>query len=200
MMSKFVRECRHRHAQSLKSFTISYYNNSEKGNKIGQTREEITNSEGESSEVGGQVRTPQKIVDLVEKITIHRFVDIKAMNNAASLNSVNKVYAEKIVKEISNIHNSDILLTIYRSYVSNLKDISSLCSHKFVADLKSIIRGKNTKTKFFKQASLELLEYSIKKAKIDKDYKKLTQQSKYAYLNFIIFYLCWSLKNFVCKR
>jgi len=200
MMSKFVRECRHRHAQSLKSFTISYYDNSEKGNKIGQTKEEITNAQGETSEVGGQVRTPQKIVDLVDKIAIHKFVDIKAMENAASLNSINKTYAEKIVKEVSDIHNSDILLTIYRSYISNLQNINSLCSHKFVANLKTIIRGKNQKTKFFKEANLELLQFAVKKAKINKEYDRLTQQSKYAYLNFMIFYLCWSLKNFVCKH
>jgi len=199
-ISKFVRECRHRHAQSIKSFTISYYNNSEYGNKISQTKNEITNHDGERSEVGGQQRTPQKIVDLVEKITIHRFVDIKAMEDSARFNSTNKNYSEKLVKEISSVHNSDILLTIYRSYISNLKDISSLCSNKFVADLKTIIRGKTTKAKFFKEACSELLNDALIRSKLDKDYKKLTQQSKYNYLNFIMFYICWSLKNFVCKR
>jgi len=199
-MSKFIRECRHRHAQSLKSFTIQYYNNSEKGNKISQTKTEITNNQGETSEIGGQQRTPQKVVDLVEKITIHRFIDTKALYDSSRLNPINKTYAEMIVREFSQPRNSDILLTIYRSYISNLKDINSLCSNRFVSDIKTLIRGKTSKTKFFKEASVELLINSIKEAKLDKEYNKLTQQSKYTYLNFTIFYICWSLKNFVCKK
>jgi hypothetical protein len=199
-VSKFIRECRHRHAQSIKSFTIAYYNNSEDGNKIKQTKTEVTNDQGETSEVEGNRRTPQKIVDLVNKFTVHRYVDIKAMENSLRINTINKNYAEKIIKEISSVKNSDILLTIYKSYIHNLKDISSLCSNKFVADVKSIIRGKTSKTKLFKTSNEELLKSSLDGAKIYNEYKKLSVQSRYTYLNFVIFYLCWSLRNYVCHK
>ena len=199
MVSKFVRECRHRHAQSIKSFTISYYENAEAGNRIKQQKEEITNKEtGDSTKVELSQRTPTKIIELVEKMTIHRFADIKALENSLKINNINKIYGQLIVKEINKSSNHELLLVIYKSYISHLSSINDLCSNKFIIETKSLIRSKNTKVKFFKESCLELLDKCLKDAKLDKDYKKLSQQSKYTYLNFIIFYLTWSLKNYVC--
>jgi len=197
-ISKFIRECRHRHAQSIKSFTIAYYKNAEEGNRIKQQKEEISNREGEISQVETVQRVPKKVLDLVEKVTVHRFIDKKALDNSMKVNSVNKLYGQMIAKEISKPENSEILITIYKSYISNLKNISSLCSSSFIGELKKIIRGKSTHTKFFKKTCTELLEKSLKEVKIFKIYNSLSIQSKYTYLNFVIFYLCWSLKNYVC--
>jgi len=200
-ISKFVRECRHRHAQSIKSFTISYYKNTESDNaRIKQTKEEITNSEGETSAVESSQKTPQKIIDLVEKISLYRYVDINALETSLRLNNVNKIYGQLIVKEIGKPENHDNLIAIYKMYITNLKNVSDICSSKFIGEIKKIFRSKDTKARFFKESCSELLVKCIYEAKLKDKYKNLSIQSKYMYLNFLIFYLCWSLKNYICKK
>ena len=199
-ISKFIRECRHRHAQSIKSFTISYYKNAEDGNRIKQQKEEVSNKEGDVSQVEVSIHTPQKIVELVDKITIHRFVDIKALENSLKINNINKIYGRMLIKEISNHKNHDILIAFYKAYISNLKKVSDLCSNNFIKELKKIIRSKSSKTKFLKKTIQDILNDCLDEAKLTKQYNTLSIQSKYMYFNFIIFYLGFSLKNYVCKK
>ena len=197
-MSLFIRECRHRQAQSLKSFAIAYYKNSEEGNRIAQQKTEITNDEGESSVIEGTSKTPKQVSNLVQKITVYRFVDLKALENSLKLNYVNKIYGQLIVKQLSDHKYADDLTSIYLMYISNLKNVSDLCSSKFISDVKSILRSKHQKTKFLKESLNKLLDNLIKDANLQKNFNKLSLQSRYTYINFLSFYLFWSLKNYVC--
>jgi len=197
-ISMFIRECRHRHAQSLKSFATAYYYNSEKGNKIAQQKSEIRNDEGDVSTVEATSKVPKHVVNLIQKITVYKFVDIKALENALKINSVNKIYGQLLVKQISNAKYTDTLTTIYMLYISNLSSVNSLCSSRFITDVKHILRSKNNKTKYLKESLNNLLDDIVKDARLTKEFNKLSIQSKYTYLNFLSFYLFWSLKNFVC--
>jgi len=197
-MSLFIRECRHRQAQSLKSFAIAYYKNAEQGNRIAQQKSEIRNEEGEVSAVETASKVPKHVINLVHKLTVYKFVDIKALENAIKLTSVNKIYAQLLVKHISDTKYTETLTSIYVLYISNLSNVSNLCSSKFTNEVKTILRSKNNKTKYLKQLLNELLDDLIKDAKLTSIFKKLSIQSRYTYINFLSFYLFWSLKNFVC--
>jgi hypothetical protein len=197
-ISLFIRECRHRQAQSLKSFAIAYYKNSEQGNRISQQKTEITNDEGETSVIEGTSKTPKQVANLVHKITVYRFVDIKALENSLKLNSVNKIYGQLLVKQLSNHKYSEDLTSIYLMYISNLTSVSNICSNKFISEVKSILRSKNNKIKFLKESIGNLLDNLIIDANLKKQFNKMSLQSRYTYINFLSFYLFWSLKNYVC--
>jgi len=197
-ISLFIRECRHRHAQSLKSFATAYYKNSEEGNKISIQSTEIRNDEGDVTTIDPTAKAPKQVINLIQKMTVYKFIDIKALENSLKLNAVNKIYGQLLVKQISQPKYTQDLTTIYMLYISNISSVSSLCSSKFINDVKHILRSKHSKTKYLKQSLNKLLDNIISDSKLEKEFKKLSLQSRYTYLNFLSFYLFWSLKNFVC--
>jgi len=195
----FVQEVRSRIAQSVKSFASLYYRASEEGLSFKSPYE------GEDEDNPYRFEKTQKVDQLVEeitkKITVYKYIDIKAMNDAKTLSKIKTSLATLITKEITNMKYTENLKQIYRLFIEDLQDVNQLCKKEFFTYVKKLMSIKRTNEKvYFKQQINLLILDIIKEIKFDKKYQKFTTQTKFNINTFLAHYLTLILKNMLCVK
>jgi len=196
-ISRFVYEYRHRIAQSVRSFAEAYYEFSKEGGKGYKKPDEI----GEENEY--QIDTMKKgqrlIDDITNKITVYKDINKKAVKDAQILTRINSNLVIMIINELHNTKYSDNIRLILELFVKELKNINTLCGndyYKYVKNLMSIKR--TTKPIYYKQQIQILTNLIIIAINYQKEYEKLTNQTKFSINSFISFYITMYLRNSVC--
>lgn len=198
-ISKFIRECRHRHSQSIKSFATAYYKNHEEGKNIGVDYESIM-QDGDEKAMESTARTPKAVDKLIDKITMYGFVDKQALHNSQQLSKVNLHYAEKMANQLSNPSYHTHINFILKFYVGKLKKLSDLCSTGYIRSVRNLLKSRNETNQEFKNHIVELNQSLFQAMGMVKQYNSFTLQTRYAYISFITFYLTMTLRHDVCGK
>jgi len=193
-VSLFIRESRHRLAQSFRSFANSYYKNDEAGKGIKQT--------DEYEDVEDKLRSSKLIDDLVNKITVYRIFDRKAFDVSRKFNKTDVTISKKLISALMDPKYKDDLKLCYELFIKNLPDeVSAICSTKFFKILKKLLSLKTSKTDiYFKKQCQILLNKLFNKIKMEKDYSKYSEQTKFNYLNFLTMYFMLILRFNICQN
>ena len=197
-ISKFVYECNHRINQTTRSFAELYYKNSKEGTG-GYSQSEKEGPEGTTYEVESFKKGQRLIEDIVAKITIYKEVDRKAFDDAKKLSRINILFAEYIVKEMSDLKYANDIRLIYELYLKEMKNMSQLCGNGFFKYTSDLMGIKRTNQKiYYKLQVSQLTEKIIIGSKYEKSYLKLTKQTKFLTQSFTSYYLAMFFRNKVC--
>jgi uncharacterized protein (UPF0147 family) len=196
----FMRESRHRVSQSTKSFAQTYYKISEKG--IGIKTQESPDEDDENNYQQQSGQQAVKLIDNITKnITVYRSVDRKAQEEARKISKINASIATQITTKLSNTKNSDLIRTIFRLYLKELKDAKQICGKDYEKHIRSLMSIKRTRQEiYFKQQINVLLERVLKDFGYLQKYRKLTNQTQFYITLFLAYYLTMLIRNNVCKN
>lgn len=200
-IGKFMQESRHRISQSVKSFAQTYYSASEKG--LGIKTDELPTDSVEDDENSYQEKSVEKgnriIEDVVSKITVYRYKDIKAQEIARSYSKINASIATQVVSSLNNTKYSDILRTILKKYIEELSNMNQLCGKSYNDHVRKLMSLKRTKQKiYFKQQINVLLMLLLKDFKYLDKYNTQTSQTQFLMNIFLAYYLTMILRNSLC--
>lgn len=196
----FMREARHRVSQSIKSFAQTYYKVSKEG--VGIRSEEPTPEEDEN---GYQTQTAAKTMKLVDdvtkKITIYRYSDRKAQEEARKISKINASIATQIISKLNNTKYSDQIRLVLKLYVKDITDVKQLCGKDYEKYVRELMSLKRTRQKvYFKQQINVLLLNLLKDFKYTQKYQKLTPQTQFLINLFLAYYLTMLIRNSVCIK
>lgn len=197
MISKFVYECRHRIAQTMKSFFELYYKYSKESG--GGYRKQEEESETGTYEIETFKKGHRLIEDVVTRITMYKDIDRKIIDDARKLTRINAQFADLIATSLCDLKYADNLKLIFELFIKNLTSISQLCGpgyFKYTKDLMGIKR--TNETIYFKQQIALLTEKIIKDSKYKQSYEKLTNQTKFLIQSYTSFYLTMYFRKQVC--
>jgi hypothetical protein len=200
-IGKFMQESRHRISQSVKSFAQTYYSASEKG--LGIRSDETPTDSSDDDENSYQEKSVEKgnriIEDVVSKITVYRYKDIKAQEEARLNSKINSSIATQIVNSLNNPKYSDNLRTILKKYIEELTNMNQLCGKSYKDYIRKLMSLKRTKQKiYFKQQVNILLISLLKDFKYLDKYNKQTSQTQFLMNLFLAYYLTMILRNTLC--
>ncbi len=197
-ISKFIQESKGRISQSMKSFASVYYKASEEGLGL------KTIEEPEDEETPYYIPTEKstKAIDIVvKKITIYKFVDIKAQENARKLTKINSSLATLITNNINNVKNIDKIRTIISLFVRDIQNIDSLCGKDFYKYVRKLMSIKRTRAQiYFKQQINLLIIKTVEEIGYTERYNKLTSQTKFLVNLFLAYYLTLIFRNTICFK
>lgn len=194
----FMIESRHRVSQSMKSFAQTYYRIDEEGGGI--QSEELPSEDEETSSPQTEERSLKLIDDVAKKITIYRYIDRKAQEDARKLSKINSSIATQIISKLGNTKYSDNIRLILKLFVRDLKNVKQLCGKEYENYVRQLMSIKRTKMKlYFKQQVNILLTSLLKEFRYWEKYKKLTSQTQFLINLFLAYYLTMLMRNSVCK-
>lgn len=201
-IGKFMQESRHRISQSVKSFAQTYYSASEKG--LGIRSDETPTDSSDDDENSYQEKSVERgnkiIEDIVSKITVYRYKDIKAQEEARVVSKINSSIATQIVNSLNNTTYSDILRIILKKYIEELTNMNQLCGKSYKDHVRKLMSLKRTKQKiYFKQQVNLLLISLLKDFKYIDKYNKQTSQTQFLINLFLAYYLTMLLRNSLCN-
>ena len=195
----FMRESRHRVSQSIKSFAQTYYKVSEEGVGI-KTGESPTDDDGNEYQEQTQAKSTKLIGDITQKITVYRYVDRKAQEEARKISKINASLATQIISKLNNTKHSDKIRLILKLYVKDLTDAKQICGKEYEKYIRQLMNIKRTKLKiYFKQQVNSLLIDLLKEFGYSTKYSKLTSQTQFLINLFLAYYLTLILRSTVCK-
>lgn len=199
-ISAFMIESRHRVSQSIKSFAQSYYKISEEG--VGIKTEELPSDEDENSyQTQSAERSTKLIDDITQKITVYRYSDRKAQEEARKIAKINASLATQIVSKLNNVKHSDVIRLVLKLYIRDIKEVKNLCGKNYIKYVRQLMTIKRTKQKiYFKQQINILLLALIKDFGYKQKYDKLTPQTQFLVNLFLAYYLTMLVKNTVCVK
>ena len=196
----FMRESRHRVSQSIKSFAQTYYKASQEGEGI--KTEELPSEEEDENSYQKQTaeRSTKLIDDIAQKITVYRYVDRKAQEEARRISRINASLATQIISKLNNTKYSDSIRLILKLYIKNLKDTKQLCGKDYELYVRQLMSIKRTKLKiYFKQQVNILLLQLIEEFDYNKKYQGLTSQTQFLVNLFLAYYLTSLIRHNVCS-
>ena len=196
--SKFIRECRGRIGQSVKSFAETYYKAQEAG--IGISEIPDTDDDDEMAELKTAAERHVRVIEnTTKKICVYRVIDKKSMDNARKLAKVNEALAEQIIQELTNLKYIDNVRIILQLFVSKVKTVKDVCGKDYPTFVRKLMGIKRTKERiFFKQQVNVLLTKIVKEIKYDKDFKNLTNQTQFIVSLYLAYYITGVMKNSLC--
>ena len=196
-ISRFMQDSRTRVSQSMKSFAQTYYKAAEEGS--GLRRGEEPSEEENVYQIKAADKGNKLADEITKKITVYRFSDHKAQEASRTLAKINSSLATQIVSKLNNTKYSDNLRIIFRLFMKDLKDASSLCGKKYETYVRQLMSIKRTKMKiYFKQQVNILLLNLLDEIDYKSKYEKLTSQTQFLINLYLAYYLTMVLKNTVC--
>ncbi len=196
-ISRFMQDSRTRVSQSMKSFAQTYYKAAEEGS--GLRRGEEPSEEENVYQIKAADKGNKLADEITKKITVYRFSDHKAQEASRTLAKINSSLATQIVSKLNNTKYSDNLRIIFRLFMKDLKDTSSLCGKKYETYVRQLMSIKRTKMKiYFKQQVNILLLNLLDEIDYKSKYEKLTSQTQFLINLYLAYYLTMVLKNTVC--
>jgi hypothetical protein len=197
-ISRFITVSRHRISQSIKSFAEAYYRASKEGSKI-KTSQEPTDDDENAFQYQSMQKDERLIIEISKKITVYKYIDIKAQEDSRQLTKINTSLATLITNTINDVKYTDEIILIFKLFVRDLQQVRSLCGkdfYKLVRDLMAIKR--TTSPIYFKQQINLLLMKILEEKYYKKQYDKLTSQSQFLINLFLAYYLTIIFRNSVC--
>jgi len=194
----FVQEARTRMSQSIKSFATLYYKASEEGSGVRSSFE--GDDTGDNAYQYETTKKSERLIDEVtKKITVYKYVDKKALNDAKTISKIKMSIATLLANQITDISYSDNIKSIYRLFLKDLTNVKGLCGSGFVSYVKKLMSIKRTtELVYFKQQVNVLLMKLVKKIDFEDKYNKLTPQSQFNINTFIAYYITMILRNTLC--
>jgi len=196
----FMREARHRVSQSIKSFAQTYYKVSKEGVGI-RSEEPQPEDDDNGYQTQTSARTMKLVDDVTKKITVYRYTDRKAQEDARKISKINAALATQIVSKLNNTKYSDLIRLILKLYVKDIKDVKQLCGKDYERHVRELMSLKRTKQKiYFKQQVNILLIKLLKDFKYTQKYQKLTPQTQFLINLFLAYYLTMLVRNTACVK
>lgn len=194
----FMREARHRVSQSVKSFAQTYYTISEEGTGL-QTSELPSDEDENTYQTQSTEKYIRLIDDITKKITVYRFADRKAQEDARSFSKINSSLATQIISKLNDPKNSDLIRTILKLYFKDLTDVKQICGKDYETHVRQLMSLKRTKSKiYFKQQINILLLSLLKDFDYIQKYQSLTSQTQFLINLFLAYYMTMLVKHTVC--
>lgn len=193
-VSKFIVEYRSRIAQSIRKFAEVYFKISKEGSGIKEPYQDDEN-EHQYDELN---KSSIIINNIVNKITIHKHIDIKAKEDARKLTKISASISTLIVRELSNIKYQDQIRVSLELFFKDLKEIKNLCSTQYFQYLRKLISTRKNTMNLKRQIHILTLEI-INQINYMEKYNKLTKQTRFSIDLFIAYYITMILRNTVCK-
>lgn len=195
----FMREARHRVSQSIKSFAQTYYKVSKEGVAI--KSDELPSDDEDQQPRETTAKTMKVVDDVTKKITIYRFSDRQAQEEARRISKINASIATQIVGKLNNTKHSDQIRLVLKLYVKDITNVSQLCGKNYEKYVRELMSLKRTKQKiYFKQQVNILLMKLLKDFGYTQKYQKLTAQTQFLINLFLAYYLTMLIRNSVCAR
>jgi len=196
-ISAFMQESRHRVSQSMKSFAQTYYKASEENRGI--RSEELPDEDENSYQKQTGEKTNKIIDDVTKKITIYKYVDRKAQEDARKLVKISSSLATQIVGKLNNTKYSDNIRLILKLFIKDLKKTDALCGKEYYTYVRQLMSLKRTRmTIYFKQQVNLLLLQLIDEFGYTKQYYSVTSQTQFLINLYLAYYLTIILRNSVC--
>lgn len=196
----FMRESRHRVSQSIKSFAQTYYKVSEEG--VGIKSEETPTEDDDNGYQTQSIAKSMKLVeDITKKITIYRYSDRKAQEEARKISKINASIATQVISKLNNTKYSDNIRLVLKLYLKDITDVKQLCGKEYETYVRQLMSLKRTRSKiYFKQQINILLLDLLKDFSYIKKYQELTLQTQFLINLFLAYYLTILVRNSVCVK
>ncbi len=194
----FIQEARTRMSQSIKSFAELYYKSSKEGLGV-RSPYEGTDDDSNSYQYETTKKSERLIEEISKKVTVYKFVDIKALNDAKTISKIKMSLATLLANQVTDVIYVDNLKSIYRLFLKDLSNVKSLCGKGFISYVKKLMSIKRTtELVYFKQQVNVLLIKLVKQIDYEKKYNKLTPQSQFNVNTFLAYYITMLLRNTLC--
>lgn len=200
-ISLFIYECRHRIAQSIRSFADIYYKISKESSEKTYTQQEETAGTSQEDYQVGQMDKKQKLASETSRdITVYKHKDQKAKEAAKQLTKVNQLTADTIIEILSDSKYYDDVRIILELFLREIKTKEEICGRLFIQLVQKLMSVKRTKKQiYFKQQVTNLTCKLVKTTRTMEDkYEHLTTQSKFYVSLFVAYYITFFLRNKVC--
>lgn len=198
-ISLFIYECRHRIAQSVRSFADLYYKISKESTEKTYTQQEEIVSQDENQI--GQMDRKQKLASETSRdITVYKHKNIKARDAAKQLTKINQLTADMVIDILSDSKYHDDVRIILELFLREIKTKDEICGKLFIQLVQKLMSVKRTKKQiYFKQQVTNLTCKLVKTTRTMEDkYEHLTTQSKFYVSLFVAYYLTFFLRNKIC--
>jgi len=197
-VSRFILDARHRVSQSVRSFAQTYYRAAEEGKSLKTHGEPV---EGEDKQPIAPKEKPTKSIEnITKKITLYKYVDVKAQEEARNLSKINSSLATLITNNLNQVKHSDQIRTILKLFIKNLKEVDLLCGDGYFDYIKKLMSLKRSKDLvYFKQQVESLLVKVLADIKYLKKYEKLTNQTRFLINVFLAYYITLIFRNTLCS-
>ena len=197
-ISKFIQESRHRIEQSVRSFAEAYYRNSKEGALI-KTELEPQDNEENIYQYQSTEKSTRLVNDVVRKITVYRYVDHKAQEEARNISRIKSSLATIITNNLNNTKFSDDLKIILNLFMKDVRNVDMICGKGFYTYVKKLMSVKRTTSKtYFKQQVNILLLKVLDESKYRKNYDSLSSQTQFLVASFLGHYLTMVVRNSIC--
>jgi hypothetical protein len=179
---------------------LGYYRASEEGSGI-QTQELPSDEDENSYQKQTGERSTKLIDDITQKITVYRYVDRKAQEEAKRISKINSSIATQITSKLSNTKYSDLIRLILKLYIRDLKDTKQICGKEYENYIRQLMSIKRTSMKIYFKQQVNILLLKITEDFSFKDkYEKLTSQTQFLINLFLAYYLTMLIRNSVCPN
>lgn len=196
----FMTEARSRISQSIKSFAESYYRNRKEGVAI-KTQSEVTDEENPNIYQYKVLQRGQRIVDdVTKKITIYRFVDKKAFEDAKQVSKAKTSISTLICNEVANEKYFDQVKLLLQLFIKGLTDVKMVCGNEYYDYIRKLMALKRTTAQIYFKAQVNiLLQEILKNLKLLEGYRKYTSQTQFIINSFLAFYITSIFRNTICS-
>jgi hypothetical protein len=197
-VSLFIQDTRSRISQSVKSFVNTYMKASAQGKSI--SAEELpSDEEGKPSEIQTPDKTNRLVAEIARKITVYKFIDNKARDEARKRSKINVGTAQTIIQGLTDVGLQDNIRTVLQLFIREVTKVSEICGEDFYKRVDNLMSIKRTTAKiYFKQQVEVLLNGVLKKTEEKPRYDKLTSQTKFLIQKFLAYYITLVLRNQIC--
>ena len=197
-ISLFIQESRTRIRQSVASFAETYYKANEQGVKI-KTEEDPSEDEENEHQYESEEKSLRAIDEVTRKITVYKFVDKKAQEEAKKISRINTSTSIVISNNINNVKYADDIRIILKLFTKDMKSVKEVCGKEFYKYVRSLMAIKRQKAKvYFKQQVNALLLKVLQDTKSIKNYDKLTTQTQFLLNLYLAYYLTLLFRRTIC--
>lgn len=193
-VAKFITEYRHRISQSIKKFAELYYRIAEKGVGIKKPYED----EDGATKYADIKRTSIVVIETIKKITVYKYIDSKAINDARNITKISASLAALLAKTITNTKYSDEIKIVLDTFLKDATKVNLICGKEYIGyvrKLQAVRRSNKPNFKFYVHKLLLLL---LKDMKYTKKYESLTKQTQFLVDTYLAYYVTMVMRNIIC--
>ena len=196
-ISKFIQESRHRLNQSMRSFSVKYYELSKNGTKIKHPYEDSTESQHDQTKQVNII-----VEDITNRICVYREIDNTILQIAIQSSNNSKILSVELVKEMSNNKYSEYIHNSLESFLQVISNISDLCSEgKFLKFIDNLMATKRKDDYSSFKKNITILSYELMKGlKLDSAFNNYSSVKQRIIYKFIATYLVLFIKTKICGR
>jgi uncharacterized protein YaaR (DUF327 family) len=194
----YIIECRNKVAQSVKSFSETYYKARDEGKGIGIEKQ----AEDEDQKNLFQTTTAATgktaaIERFIKNMFVYKSYDKRALDEAKKISRVKNNLAESVASSIHDKSSEENIKIILTSFLKEILDTKSLCGPDFFKIVKKMMMVRNYKdTYVFKNLVSQFTE-----SLVDRSYstsRQVTSRDRVNLEMFVAFYITMSFRYLFC--